>query len=172
MLLFQQLQNIQNTYQSISAFFYKAIPQSVYVNNNLSKQSIDYSLLIPGSEFLYNLTDNQINAQIQFYVDLCNDLIVKITTNINTQTNLQLERLQVVLNTSISNLNVFALALISARNKNIIYYVVQYNMGMLKALYLNNISYDTYEQQVLLNQTVNDFNNIQKGTLLILSIGK
>lgn len=167
--IYNSLQNIQAVYESITAFFYQSINQTQYTNNTLNTYEIDYSLLLPSSQFVSNLNENQVNAQLQSYIDLCDELIYYITTTVSTQTNLFLEGIQNTLNLSVSNLNGFALSLLKAQYDIIFTYTPPSDMGMTSVLYINQISLDSYEQQVQLNLGIPDFNNIKQGTPLTLS---
>jgi len=162
---------INNTYQSIVAFFYQNISQTQYVNNDLATYTIDYTLLLPASQYANNLNVNQVNAQVQEYINLCNTLITYITTNLSTQTIMIYEQIQNTLNNSIVQLNGFSSGLLEAEYQNLFTYVVPYSMSLSNALFLNNISLDTYYTQIQLNNTIDDFNNIIQNTTLSLSRG-
>ena len=64
---------ILDTYQSILAFFYQKILQNSFINNDLTTYDINYNLLLPSSQYLTFLTTGQVNAQMQAYINLCND---------------------------------------------------------------------------------------------------
>lgn len=164
-----QLTSISNTYQTILAFFYQTIEQTKYVNNALATYTVDYDLLLPSSVFISILTTNQVNSQIQAYVDQCDTLIEYITTTVGTQTNLFIEGIESTLQSSISNLSGFALNLLKAQYETIYIYSPVVDMSMSNILYLNNIDLDDYENQVRLNITTPDFNNIRAGTPITLS---
>jgi ribonuclease PH len=164
-----QLTVILSTYESITAFFYQKILQTTYTNNQLAVYNVDYTLLLPSSEFIVNLNAAQVNAQMQAYIDLCNVLVLEITTNINTQTTLFYEQIQNTLNTSIAQLNGFSIALLDAQYKSLFQYKLPYSMGMIEALWLNNIDLSTYPLQARLNYNVQDFNNLLQNTIIVLS---
>ncbi len=166
--IINSLSNIQNTYQSIIAYFYQHIIQNKFTNNTLATYTINYTLLLPSSEYLYNLNDTQVNSQIQAYIDLCNVLIKYINTTDSTQTVLLYEQIQNVLNNSISQLNEFAISLLKAEYSTLFTYTVPYKMSMTNVLFINNINLDTYNQQIPLNPLIMDFNSIQQNTLLNL----
>ena len=159
---------IQNTYNSILAYFYQRIAQTQFTNNNLATYAIDYTLLLPSSEFIFNLNSSQVSAQMQAYINLCNLLVTYITTNTNTQTTLFYEQIQNTLNTTITALNTFSISLLEAEYASILTYTVPYNMSMTNALFLNNISLDNWQKQVKLNPAIIDFNNILQNTQLNL----
>lgn len=172
---------ILNTYVSIVTFFYQRIPQTQYTNtalsnatpqylNGLQVSGIDYNLLLPSSQYILRLNQNQVNAQMQSYIDACNALIDYINTNVNTQTILFYQQIQNQLNDSITQLNGFAVSLLDAQYSTLFVYTVPYPMAMSTALYLNNISLDTYNLQAQLNAELADFNNLIVNTKLILSI--
>lgn len=164
------LSNILATFQSISAFFYQRIDQSVYTNNSLATYVVNYSLLLPSSKFILILNENQVNAQIQAYINLCNVLNQYLTSDLTVQLNLQFERIQNQLNSSIAQLNGFSISLLKAQYQNLLKYTVPYNMSLSQAIYLNNIPLTSYPQQVTLNGGVADFNNLQQNTIITLSI--
>lgn len=148
------------------AFFYQHIIQTKFVNNNLATYSIDYTLLIPSSQFLTNLNAAQVNTQIQSYIDLCTVLITYITTTDTTEVYYTYKQIQNILNNSISQINGFATSLLEAQYNAILIYTVPYNMSMTNVLFLNNISLDTYTTQIALNTSITDFNNIYQNTRL------
>jgi hypothetical protein len=161
---------ILSTYQSIVAYFYQRIPQNKYTNNILATYAINYELLLPSSEYIFRLNQNQVNAQIQSYIDLCNALMDYINTNVNTQTILFYQQIQNQLNDSITQLNGFAVSLLDAEYQSLRVYTVPYDMSLSTALYINNINLDTYDLQTKLNAELADFNNLKTNTKLILSI--
>lgn len=163
------MKNINATYQSIIAFFYQKIDQNQYSNSKLATYAIDYSLLLPSSEFIVHLNPSQVGAQTQTFINLCNILIKYITTNVNFQTKLPYERIQNVLANSISQLDGFANTLLSAAYQNLFNYTVPYNMGFLNILYLNNIDINTFPKQASLNYEINDYNNIKQNDIILLS---
>lgn len=167
--IINSLTTILNTYKSIVAFFYQKIAQTKYTNVDLKKFNIDYALLLPSSQFIIFLNENQVNAQMQAYIDLCNTLITYITTNLATQNVLFFEQIQNQLNNSITQLNGFALSLLDAQYENLYSYTVPYDMSMSNVLYLNDINLNTYNLQASLNYTLTDFNNIHQNTVLTLS---
>jgi len=162
---------ILDTYQSILAFFYQKILQNSFINNDLTTYDINYNLLLPSSQYLTFLTTGQVNAQMQAYINLCNDLIKYITNLPIIQTNLFYEQIQNTLNISISQLNGFALSLLESQFNNILIYYVPFNMSMTNVLFLNNINLNTWQQQVKLNAGIRDFNNILQNTQLNLTRG-
>ncbi len=157
---------INNTYQSMMAFFYQHIIQTQFTNNTLATYNIDYTLLLPSSKYLVNLNQNQVNTQIQAYIDLCNILITYITTNTNTESYYVYEQIQNILNVSIAQINGFSISLLEAEYSSVRVYTVPYTMSMTNVLFLNNINLDTYLTQVTLNTGVTDFNNIYQNTKL------
>ncbi len=157
------------TYQSICAFFYQKIIQTDFTNNKLSVYPINYTLLLPSSQFIINLNNAQVNAQMQTYINLCNVLITSLTLSVNTQTNLFYEQIQNILNISISQLNGFAINLLDAQYNSLFTYKVPYDMSLLEALYLNNINYNTYTLQATLNYNLQDFNNLSQNIIITLS---
>lgn len=164
------LTNIQNTYQSITAFFYQKILQTDFVNTDLANYTIDYTLLLPSSEYLEYINDGQVSAQMQSYVDLCDTLVSYINNNINLQNNILYEQIQNILDNSISQLDQFSLNLLKAQYNSLRKYPTPYNMTMSYAMYLNKISLDTWSSQISLNQTINNYNNIPAGTTLTFSL--
>jgi hypothetical protein len=160
---------ILNTYLSMRAYFYQRINQTVYTNQALGKYVIDYTLLLPSSEFIFNLNESQVNAQIQEYIDICNVLVDYLTTNVTTQTNLFFENIQNQLNYSITQINGFSVALLRAEYANLFTYTVPYDMSLSVAMYLNNINFNTYNFQVQLNATLGDLNNIRQNVKMVLS---
>ena len=167
--IIDQLIIISNTYQSISAYFYQHIIQNKFNNNLLTVYPIDYTLLLPSSEYLANLSAGQVSTQIQAYINLCNTLITYINNNTNLQSILIYEQIQNTLNISITQLNIFATGLLDASYEAVFVYNVPYRMSMTNALFLNNINIDSYKLQVELNPTILDFNNILQNTQLKLS---
>ncbi len=167
--LSKEITTILSTYQSIAAFFYQKILQTRYTNNTLAVYKVDYTLLLPSSEFIVNLNAAQVNAQVQAYINECNVVSLQITTNINTQTTLFYEQIQNTLNTSITQLNGFSLALLDAQYDTLLQYKIPYTMGMIEALWLNNIDFSTYSLQASLNYNVQDFNNLLQDSTIILS---
>jgi hypothetical protein len=167
--IIDSLTNILNTYKSITAFFYKKIAQNKYTNVDLSKFNIDYNLLLPASEFIIFLNENQVNAQMQSYIDMCNILIDYIVKNVQTQNIIFYESIQNQLENSITQLNNFALSLLEARYESIYSYTVEYDMSFSQALYLNEINLDEYDQQATLNYDLKDFNNLIEGMIITLS---
>lgn len=163
------LQTIDTTYQSMRAFFYQKIIQKTYTNNQLATYAIDYTLLLPSSKFITNLNSAQVNAQMQQYIDLCDALILAITTTVATQSNLFYERIQNVLNDSVSQMNGFSINLLNAKYITVFRYKIPYNMSLAEALFLNNISLDEYALQASLNYNVQDFNNLLQNTEISLS---
>lgn len=163
------LQNIQDTYASVRAFFYQKIIQQTYTNNTLAVYSVNYTLLLPSSKFVTNLNETQVNAQMQSYIDLCNELIVQLKTSVETQTNLFYEQIQNILDNSISSLNGFAANLLQAKYLTIFKYKIPYNMAFSEALFLNNIDLSEYSLQVSLNYDIIDFNNLLAGQEINLS---
>ena len=170
-IIVNQLTLILNTYQSIVAFFYQRIAQTSFTNNNLATYTIDYSLLLPSSQYITILNAAQCNAQMQAYIDLCNLLTEYITNNVNTQTNLYFEQIQNTLDSSISQLNGFTEQLLNAQYFQLFTYKIPYNMSLLTAIYNNSIDLDTYALQASLNYGVQDFNNLQQGQNIILNRG-
>lgn len=166
------LTGILNTYQSIVAYFYQRIIQVQYTNNVLATYVINYNLLLPSSEFVFNLNENQVNAQIQTYINECNALIAYINLNPTTQTTLLYEQIQNILNDSITQLNGFSISLLQAKYNSIFSYTIPYNMSMTNALFLNNISLDTSALQISLNYGIQDFNNILQNSVITLSRGE
>lgn len=163
------LKKIRATYNSITAFFYQRIDQNKYSNTQLQTYKVDYSLLLPSSKYIDIINENQVNAQVQAYIDLCAELTYYITNTVSTQTNLYLENIQNILDSSISNLNGFALSLLKAQYDTLFVFVPSIDMSMTSVLYTNQISLDTYAKQVRLNLAIPDFNNIRQGTPLTLS---
>lgn len=162
------LTNILNIYQSMRAYFYQHITQNQFTNNDLATYVINYELLLPSSQYIYNLTYSQVTTQIQSYIETCNLLITYITSNTNIQINLTYEQIQNILNISIANLNGFAISLLEAGYQSLIIYTVPYSMSMTNVLFLNNINLDTYPQQIRLNYSLSDFNNIPQNTNVTL----
>lgn len=160
---------IESTYKTMRAFFYQKVIQNTYVNNQLKVYLIDYSLLLPGSQFINDLNTAQVNAQIQYYINLCNTLVLGITTTINLQQDLFYERIQVTLNDSISQINGFGIALIKAKYLTIFNYIVEYDMSFSEALYNNNISLDQYALNASLNYNIQDFNNLRQNQIIKLN---
>lgn len=160
---------ILQTYQNIVAFFYQTIDQNKYNNNTLATFHVDFDFLLPGSQFIVILNENQVNAQIQAYVNLCNVLIAFITTNVNTQINLYFESIQNTLTLSISNLNGFALSLLKAQYDTLIIYTTPNTTSMSNIMFINKLDLATWPVQIRLNKTLPDFNNIKQGTLVTLS---
>lgn len=167
--IINSLTTILNTYKSIIAFFYKKILQTKYTNVDLTKFTINYTLLLPSSEFIIFLNENQVNAQVQAYIDLCTALVTFITTSINTQNVLFYEQIQNKLDDSITQLNGFALSLLDAQYDSLYTYTVPYDMSMSNAMYLNDLDLDTYNLQASLNYIQADFNNIKQNTKLTFS---
>lgn len=165
--IINMLVNIQNTYQSMYAFFYKKINQSSYTNNGLSTYAIDYELLLPSSELLESLNTNQVSAQMRAYVQLCEELVARIDTTIRIQQNIFYEQIKNVLDNSITQMSGFAESLLNAKYANQFSYTVPADMGFIQAMHLNGLDLSTYSQQIELNYTIVDFNNILKGTVLI-----
>lgn len=163
------LNNILLTYQSIVAFFYQRIIQTQYTNNSLAVYVIDYNLLLPSSQYIFDLNENQVNAQVQEYINICNVLIIYINTNVNTQVNLFYEQIKNTLDNSITQLNGFSLTLLKAQYKSIFVYNVPYSMSLSNVLFLNNINVNTYPVQARLNAELSDFNNILQNTPVTLS---
>jgi len=163
------LNDILQTYQNIVAFFYQTIDQDKYTNNALATFVVDFDFLLPGSQFIVILNENQINAQIQSYVNQCNVLIAFITTNVNTQINLFFESIQNTLTLSISNLNGFALSLLQAQYVSLILYTTPTTTSMSNIMFINKIDLSTWPVQIRLNRMLPDFNNIKQGTLVTLS---
>jgi hypothetical protein len=160
---------ILNTYLSMRAYFYQRINQTVYTNQELNKYVIDYTLLLPASEFIFNLNESQVNAQIQEYIDLCSAFEADLMANVETQTNLFFENIQNQLNYSITQINGFAISLLKAEYANLFVYTTPYDMSLTVAMYLNNLDFTTYNKQVQLNAILSDFNNIRQNTRLIFS---
>lgn len=163
------LTTINNTLESITAFFYQSILQTEYTNNYLANYIIDYSLLLPSSQFVTNLTAAQVSAQIQEYINLCDALIVVIRSNLPTSINLFYERIQNTLDISIAQLNGFATTLLNLYYSQLFNYTIPYNMGLSTALYLNNLNMNTYIKQAALNYNLPDFNNLLQNTIITLS---
>lgn len=164
-----QLEYITRMYESIRAFYYQKIKQNKFTFNNLATYDIDYNLLLPSSKYITFLNESQVNAQMQVYINLCNLLVEFINTNIITRSNLIYQNVQISLNSSIAQLNGFALILLKAQYSNIFVYTIPYNMSITSALYQNQISIDTYLLQFSLNRNIRDFNNLQQGEKITLS---
>lgn len=167
--IINSLTTILDTYRSMVAFFYKKVLQTKYTNVDLAKYSINYNLLLPSSQFIIFLNENQVNAQIQAYINLCKTLITYITTNISTQNVLFFEQIQGQLNDSITQLNGVALSLLKAQYDSVFSYTVPNDMSMSNAIYLNNLNMDSYSKQAALNYDLNDLNDIKQGTILTFS---
>lgn len=167
--LIPMLNNIIDVYNSIVAFFYQKIYQDKYTNNYLKNYNINYDLLIAGSLFINNLNENQVNSQIQNYIDLCNEFINYTKQALELQANLIIEDIQSNLMKSIANLNGFSTSLLKAQYGLIFDYIVPYTMSMTCVIFLNKINMDSYMNQVSLNGSVSDFNSIPAKTLLKLS---
>lgn len=167
--LVPMLNNIINVYNSIVAFFYQKIDQKKYTNNYLKNYNVNYDLLIAGSSFVKNLNENQVNSQLQNYVDVCNKFINYTKKALELQANLIVEDIQSTLMKSIANLNGFAISLLKAQYDFIFDYIVPYTMSMTYAMFLNKINLDSYVSQVYLNSSITDFNSIPSKTLLKLS---
>src|ERR1700761_7392764 len=135
--IINSLSIITATYQSIISFFYQKIIQKAFTNNQLAVYKINYSLLLPGSQFITTINEAQVNAQMQAYVNLCEALTILITTTVNTQTNLFYEQIQNILQNSIAQLNGFSVSLLNAQYLSLFKYEIPYNMGMTEALFLN-----------------------------------
>lgn len=165
------LQIIANTYSSMLAFLYQHITQTQFTNNTLATYTIDYTLLLPSSQYLTNLNTSQVNAQVQSYIDLCTALITYIVTTDITQSNIFYEQIQNTLNNSITQLNSFATSLLEAEYASVIFYQVPYGMSLTTAMFLNTINQDSWQKQVSLNPTTLDFNNLIQGTTLQLLKG-
>jgi hypothetical protein len=169
--IISSLQTILATYNSMTAYFYQKIPQTKYTNNSLANFQINYTLLLPASQFQKEINLNQVNAQMQAYITLCNALIIYITTNVEFQTNLFYEQIQNQLNTSITQINGFAISLLEAATINIFNFTVPNDMGLTNAMQLNGLDMNTYPLQASLNYNLADFNNIIRDTTIILSKG-
>lgn len=164
--ILEGLQNIKLTYQSMFAFFYQKINQTVFTNNGLKVYTIDYSLLLPSSQLLTNLNTNQVSAQMQAYVQKCEELTTLITTTLNVQNNIFYERIKNTLDNSITQISNFATSLLNAKYNNLFNYTTPYVMGFSTALYLNKIDLSTYDVQATLNYNLLDFNAIPQNTVL------
>ena len=167
--LLNMLNVISSTYTSMQAFFYQRILQNYYNNAQLGSYTINWNLLLPASQTITNLNAAQVSMQIQAYVDLCQQAVQYINTNLGTQTNLQIEQIQNSLVSSVSAINSFALQLLNAQNAQLIYYTTPYDMSLSIAMGVNSIDYSTYLNQVQLNAALPDMAFIPQGTKLILS---
>lgn len=159
---------IQNSYINIRAYFYQVIKQTQYQNKELDDFEVDYSLLLLGSQYITFINDDQVNAQLQEYILLCDNFIAKLQTNVYTQINLNCEQVQNQLQLSVSTLSNWGKILLQAQNENLIYFTTQYNTSLTQVLYDANVSMDTYWQQVQLNRNL-DFNNIPTNTVVLLN---
>lgn len=167
--LIEKLQNILNTYLSIRAYFYQAIPQTIYSNSTLSTYPINYNLLLPASQFNKNLSPGEVGAQIQSYINLCNEFKALINSSSESQTSLFWSTVQNQLEDSITQLNGFAENLLNAEYEKLTKYTIPYDMGLTEAIYLNSLSMDSYAMQASLNYGLSDFNNLMKGTVVVLA---
>jgi len=163
------LQNILNTYQSMEAFFYQKIMQTQYTNNSLSTYQINYLLLLPSSQFITLLNEAQVNAQLQYYVNLCDQCVVYITTTLGLQSNLIYEKIQGQLDYSIAQISGFASSLLTAQYNQLFTYTIPYTMSMTTAMYQNNLNLDNWLTQIRLNPTITDFHSLRPGTQITFS---
>lgn len=163
------LKNILATYQSIVAFLYQKVNQKQFTNTQLSVYTVDYSLLLPSSQFITNINAAQVNAQVQQYINLCDALVTYITNNVNLQLNFYYEQIQNTLNSSITQLDGFAKGLLNAQYASLLNYKVEYDMSLTMAMYINNISLDSYGTQCSLNYGISDFNNLLQNSTVTLT---
>lgn len=143
--------------------------QNIYKNSSLATYPVNYNLLLPGSFLNKNLSVGEVGAQTQAYIDLCNALILVITTQQGYQTNLLYEQIQNQLYNSITQLNGFAENLLNAKYDYLIKYKVPYDMGLSEAIYLNKLPMSSYFVQIQLNYNLPDFNNIKQYTEITLT---
>ena len=168
-ILIEKLQIALNTYQSMTAYFYQKIIQSKYKNTQLAQYSVDYSLLLPSSQYLATINSAIASAQIQEYINMCQVIMTYIDSESATASSLFSQQIISQLKNSITQINGFTNSLLASQSDTLFSYAVPHDMSMSEVIFRNNLDIDSYSTQALLNQTVVDFNNLQQNTILILS---
>ncbi len=164
-----QLTNIYTTYQNMLAFFYKRISQDVFQEPSLDTFNINWDYLLPSSISQFNINSNQVSVQMNSYNQLCDTLIEFINVQVGTQTNLQLQKIQGTLESSINAINQFAEALLNYQQNNLIIYKTKYPCSLMRIMFENKIPIDSYQAQVKLNSQIQSLNYIPKGVEIVLT---
>lgn len=158
------LTNLSLTLLNCSILLYQNVVQKSITYAPFDNATVDYNYTPQNLQYSLFFGINQIQEVITYYVDQTNLVLTNIeNTGLSSQMSAKINEL----NSSVSQLNTFAMALYNGQQSQLKSYTVPYNMSIRSALLLNGLTTNNI-QLIQLYNSLDSVNWILQGTVLLL----
>lgn len=161
------LTTLSKVFYNASVLIYQGIPNKTVTDVVFDNAVIDFTYIPSYFKFLNILSYSQVGIIIEYYVKQVN-IFIALVRSYNLYSQLQGKIIE--LEKSISTIDNFSKALLGIETQSIFQYNVPTNMSLRKAMFLNNLDFNTQIEEVLFLNIgrIVTVNYIPKGTNILL----